>query len=198
MTKTTELHSPNLAPPGAGLPFIELWIVRLWFFRNAHRFDRAVCEKGFAAERARIIELAHSVGPQKGRKQILIKRLRGIEDSSRFWSVFMTIEHLCIVNRGIIGIIQTLAAGGQPGKAVSTAAVKPSPSADVAIIDQFEILCSDFEKQISTIKDLNTSLKWPHPWFGPLNAAEWHFMAGMHMRLHRHQIEKIIENLQDH
>ena len=28
-------------------------------------------------------------------------------------------------------------------------------------------------------------------WFGPLNAADWFFLAGFHLNLHRRQIERI-------
>ena len=185
----------KLQPPGAGLPFPESWIVRLWFFHNVRKFSRVECERGLAVECERILKLARSISSEKGRQQVLIKRLRGIEDSSRFWSVFMTVQHLCIVNRGVLGIIKTLATGGVPGAAVSTAAVKPDPSADESILGQFESLCAEFQKELAAIPDLKSAAKWAHPWFGPLNAAQWHFMAGMHMRLHRYQIERIIEGL---
>jgi hypothetical protein len=38
-------------------------------------------------------------------------------------------------------------------------------------------------------------LTWKHPWFGELDAQQWHFFAGFHMHLHRRQILAIRENL---
>ena len=35
--------------------------------------------------------------------------------------------------------------------------------------------------------------KFPHPYFGPLTAAEWLLMAGLHEDRHRRQIEKVLE-----
>lgn len=39
---------------------------------------------------------------------VLIDRVVGIEDSSRYWSVFMVLDHLRIVDEGMTQIIQAL------------------------------------------------------------------------------------------
>ncbi len=84
----------KLAPPGAGLPKPEWFIARLifgWFRRARSRGDLAAM---FEEERERILLLAGSCDPANGTRRTLIKRLPGLEDSSRDWSVFMTLEHL--------------------------------------------------------------------------------------------------------
>lgn len=43
-----------------------------------------------------------------GKERVLIKRITGIEDSSRFWSVYMVLDHLLIVDRLTIKIMESL------------------------------------------------------------------------------------------
>ena len=40
--------------------------------------------------------------------------------------------------------------------------------------------------------DLKTSIRLPHPWFGPLDAAGWPALAAGHMGIHREQIVRIL------
>ena len=62
----------------------------------------------FQSERTYILQLASECSDHDAARQVLIKRLRGMEDSSRDWSVFMTLNHLSIVNGGVIRTIQSL------------------------------------------------------------------------------------------
>ena len=118
-----------------------------------------------------------------------------MEDSSRYWSVFMTLEHVRIVNLAVANTIKTLGKGEIPERAASTAAVKPDPSADASALKGFQTSCKLVERAAAQIPDLKTSVKYEHPWFGPLDAAGWYFIAGFHMQLHREQIKKIIEGM---
>jgi len=51
------------------------------------------------------------LGRRGGAKRLLIPRLRGMEDSSRNWSVWMTLDHLRIIHGSFIGVIGTLVKG---------------------------------------------------------------------------------------
>jgi hypothetical protein len=163
-----------------------------WRLRRTSRPDT---EKLFLRERKAITSLAREVDPDIGRRQVLIKRLRGLEDSSRNWSIFMTVEHLRIVNQETTGLMSALLKGDQPIRAVSTAAVKPLPDVTVAVIDTFEKVCDEFESTVASVSDLHTRLRWPHPWFGPLDAAQWHFFTAFHMTLHLRQMQLILRSL---
>jgi hypothetical protein len=99
------------------------------------------------------------------------------------------------VNAQITGVIASLCAGKIPPGVASTAAVKPSQQVDATMIAAFEKACADFEKTVAAQVALKTTLTFPHPWFGPMNAAAWHFMTGFHMRLHRKQMELILVGL---
>ncbi len=163
--------------------------------RKARRTSRESAAAAFAGERDAILTIVGRTPADQLSVPVLIKRLQGLEDSSRDWSVLMTLDHLRIVNQEISGVIASLCAGQVPERVASTAAVKPSAAVDASVIPAFEATCRDFEMIVASMRDLKTPIKFPHPWFGPLDAASWHFMSSFHMRLHRKQIEHILAGL---
>ena len=189
---TDEITEPSLAAPGAGLPKLELFFARLMVTWKARRIARRDVDAFFALERATIQTFAQKCDPETGSRRVLIKRLRGMEDSSRYWSVYMTLDHLRIVNAGVAATIQQLASGEVPARAASTADVKPTPGAGESVIEEFAHTCDGFERTVAAVDNLRTTQRFAHPWFGPLDAAGWHFMAAFHMGLHRRQIEAIL------
>ena len=187
--------SEILAPPGAGLPKLELFFARLMVAWLQKTKSRAEMTAIFHEELEEILRLAGPLDSEVGARRILVKRLRGMEDSSRDWSVFMTLEHLRIVNEGMRGCILSLAKGKVPPRVASTAAVKPPPDADASALAAFQEGCTAFLEGVAAIPDLKTSSRYAHPWFGPMDAAGWHAVAASHMRLHRKQIEAILAGL---
>jgi DinB superfamily len=183
---------PKLDPPGAGLPAVELRIARLMFAWQFLTGNREKFTARFQRERDGIRALIRGVDAERGARRILIQRLPGMEDSSRHWSVWMTLEHLRIVNGGITRTIASLLQGVVPQRVASTAAVKPSPDATIAVVPDFEKSCDDLVAIAAEPADLNTTARYAHPWFGLLNAAGWHAIAGIHLGLHRAQIERIL------
>jgi hypothetical protein len=191
MSAADSARSVKLAPPGAGLPKPELFFARLifgWFRRSRSRAEVTAL---FDEERRKILQLAGSCDGADGTRRILIKRLPGLEDSSRDWSVFMTLEHLRIVNEAVREGIRSLAEGKVPEREASTAAVKP-PVVDATAIGAFREGCDRFQEVVAPISDLRTAARYRHPWFGPLDAGGWHAMAAFHLRLHRKQVEAIL------
>lgn len=72
-------------------------------------------------------------------RPVLIPRLPGLEDSSRNWSVAMTIEHLHIVGQGVSGVLRCISMGQKPPAVVGTAEVKPHGDVDPDIVlDAYE------------------------------------------------------------
>jgi DinB superfamily len=186
---------PQLAAPGAGLPKIELFIGRRLFARRLRHGTRESFTADFQAERATIAALLKSCAQESGARRVLIERVRGMEDSSRNWSVWMTLDHLRIVNGGITRTIGALARGVVPPGKASTAAVKPSPDVTGAVIADYESSCDAFLAQAAAVNDLKTAARFAHPWFGPLDAFGWVAMAGNHMGIHRVQMERILAGL---
>lgn len=195
MNKDTQLTLPKLAAPGAGLPTIERFVANLMIHWKASRTSRESATAKFATERDAILQVLAPLNPISLATPVLIKRLPGLEDSSRYWSLLMTVDHLRIVNRQIAGVIALLTSGKIPQQAASTASVKPSENVDSHVITAFEETCRDFESVVAAQASLKTTVKFAHPWFGPMDAAGWHFMAGFHMSLHRKQMELILAGL---
>jgi hypothetical protein len=149
-------------------------------------FDRELI-----AERQRVIDLVGLGDESSNRQRVLIPRLRGLEDSSRNWSVWMTVDHLRIVNDGVAGTMSELILGRTPPGAASTAAVKPSPEAGPSALEGFTRSCDRVLGVVAKAGSLRTNARFPHPWFGALDAYGWHAMVSMHMGIHRRQIEAI-------
>ena len=188
----TTAPAPQLAPPGAGLPRPELFVARLRFAWVRRRGTRAGFDAQFAQERDRVLALAAGCSPEQAARRVLIARLRGMEDSSRHWSVWMTLDHLRITNNAFAGVITLLGQGKVPPHTASTAAVKPSPDVDAGVVEAFTRSCDDFLRAAAAVPDLRTAARYTHPWFGPLDAAAWHALGPFHVGLHRRQIERIL------
>src|SRR5262245_52115078 len=86
----------QLQPPGAGLPAFELFVSRAGLRLLKLFVSREGASRWFRTEADRVLALARSLDPADATRRVLIPRLAGLEDSSRYWSVCMTLEHLCI------------------------------------------------------------------------------------------------------
>jgi len=98
MSSTSSATEPELDKPGAGLPLIELAVAKYIMFpmlRSLASKEKAI--DVFAEESEKIIALIAELKSDLLTERRLIPRLKGLEDSSRYWSVAMTIEHLVIV-----------------------------------------------------------------------------------------------------
>jgi hypothetical protein len=180
---------PKLAPPGAGLPTPELYIARLLFAWQRWTGNRDSFNARFQQEHEIIRKLVRSCDGESGGRRVLIKRLPGLEDSSRYWSVWMTLDHLRIMHGGMARTIKALTNGVKPPGMASTARVKPSPQATADVVAEYEKSCDDLLATVAAAGNLKTTVRYMHPWFGPLDAAGWHALVGTHMGIHRRQIE---------
>ncbi len=163
-----------------------MFAIRRWH-GSRERFSAA-----FARERESIASLYRPRDERVLRTRVLIPRLRGLEDSSRFWSVLMTLDHLRIVNTQITGVIGALVRGVVPAEKASTAAVKPTPDVGPEVVGGYEHSCGHLLEFCASCATLDSRERYAHPWFGPLNALGWHAMAATHMSIHRAQINRIL------
>ena len=192
-----EADEPKLAPPGAGLPKPELSIARALFKLERMRGNREKFNAHFQHERTAIRALVQRCDAERGSRRVLVERVPGLEDSSRYWSIWMTLEHLRIMHIGIGRTIDGLAKGIVPAKKASTAIVKPRPNVTAAVVAEYEKSCDDLLATVAAIPNLKTKARFEHPWFGPLDASGWHAMAGTHLGIHRKQVERILAGLMD-
>ena len=186
---------PRLEPPGAGLRWWE-GIVARWGFRRLVRtmsYERAL--ELFEREAGKIEMLAAPLSDAQLGQQILIPRMMGIEDSSRFWSAAMVAQHLTIVDSAVQQLRILLAAGSTPPERVSIAAVKPAPTADRSDLSKLMEVVRTYSDFARTHPVPRGGLCHEHPWFGPLDQFGWHILLGVHHRIHRKQLEQIIARL---
>ena len=189
MTSTARIQ---LDPPGAGIPALEITLAKLLFAFCRARKTPEWATNHFRAEATTMVNLARTMKPEAANKPVLIPRVVGIEDSSRNWSVLMTLDHLVIVNTAIMEIIEHLAAERLFIRHVSTAAVKPFPEQTLETINRFARTTQMYVERVSRFKTLASHARHRHPWFGSMDALGWHWLAALHHTVHRRQIQKII------
>jgi uncharacterized damage-inducible protein DinB len=188
----------RLQRPGAGLPFLEWAIARFWYFP---RYSRAAgWEQNLARmlkESAKALAWVEGLDAEKLSRQVLIERIPGIEDSSRFWSAAMTLDHLMIVGRLMVMAIEQLSAGKVPGVEADVAKVKPpAVQHGPEILAAFREFLQDAEKRIrASAPGMDTRLAFPHPWFGPMTPGQWLWLMANHHGIHRRQIQAILKGM---
>ncbi len=198
VTKTTTIV-PSLEKPGAGLPWWELLVARYLIFpRTCRRLTWRTAAELFQVEGAAVLKLWDSLPSEFLTQRVLIRRIVGIEDSSRYWSVAMTVEHLNIVGFGIRELIAGLRRGDEKLPVARIQDVKPMGiMAPDEIRATFRRLLDEAatSARIESPIAPGTGAKAAHPWFGMIDAFQWHCLLGMHQQIHRRQIERICESL---
>jgi hypothetical protein len=128
-------------------------------------------------------------------KRILVPPQRGLEDSSRYWSLAMVFDHLKIVGQGMQGLIVALSQGNVPDRKVDTARVKPEQN-DIAAIDAYRLFAEAAIQVIeAAVSNRQSVATLPHPWFGPFTAHQWHWLLAQHVEIHLKQAPAIKRGL---
>jgi hypothetical protein len=182
--------TPTLQPPGAGLPWWELLAAKHIVFPAAVRkLTWGSANELFQTEGRKILALWDTTPPDRLTERVLIRRLSGMEDSSRHWSVAMTVEHLNIVGQGMNRIVDSLLRGEVPAGKPNTADVKPKGEQTAADVyaEFVQLLAEPARPEPSSIP----TVRHTHPWFGPIDAYQWHCLRGIHQGIHRKQIKAI-------
>lgn len=128
-------------------------------------------------------------------KAVLIPRIRGIEDSSRNWSLGMTVHHLVITTNGMVEIVEALLAGKNFARAVRIEDVKPSAQYPTDVLGSLLSAVDRLCVLIRSDKNFKTNGTHRHPWFGEFNGKQWLYLAAFHLRIHRKQMQEIIRRL---
>ncbi|MBS1953337.1 MAG: DinB family protein [Cyanobacteria bacterium SZAS-4] len=189
--------TPKLDKPGAGLPFYE-WAVANYILvpirLKTTSLTKALSE--FESETKEIEAAVRELSTTQLSEQRLIPRLTGLEDSSRFWSVAMALEHLVIVNSRAVQLVKALSRGISPPGKGSTADVKPGEVDASTIVSKFLANSKNYVDVVNKLNlDAHPHVTFEHPWFGKMNAKQWVLFAAPHMGIHRRQINQIIRRL---
>lgn len=188
---------PFLAPPGAGIPLLQRlalrYLVKPLQLRSM-TFDEA--ERLWLAANKKLTKELADIPRFDLTTRVLVPPQRGLEDSSRFWSVAMTARHLTIVGAGIEQLIVALSEGRTDLPVADTASVKPElernrPDA----LDEYLAFSADFHTRVrSAVADRNAPATHDHPWFGALNLRQWYWLMSAHTAIHRRQIREICKH----
>ncbi|NEV63764.1 DinB family protein [Thiorhodococcus minor] len=149
----------------------------------------------FRREAERALELTRRLPQEAAARPVRIRRFPGIEAESRHWSVYMTLDHLVMVNSAITALIHAICSGHTQGVEIRLDDVRPHADAGADRIVALEALVDRYAHQIDCLGILQSRARHPHPWLGPLTARQWHALAALHNRVHRVQIEKIVRRL---
>jgi hypothetical protein len=181
----------SLQPPGSGLPPLERFFLHVGLqVGSAVLPDRRALDL-FRREADTILEIVDDADYDFASQQVLVPRFQGMEDSSRRWSLFMVLDHLCRVDREILRTIDVLRDGITPRGEIEIAWYKPDADCGAETMDEFRHLIGEFCRTISSQFPLRGTPRFAHPWFGPQDAHGWLCLAAFHHRIHRKQARKI-------
>lgn len=174
--------------PATGISALERLIGGLLI----RRFTRATPPHSVPAKlRVQQQELASLVGRAGpgAQTRIQIRRLRGLEQSSTNYSLAMIADHLARVNRDLAITITALARNQPSPIDVVIAHYKPDPAAVAAdVLNGLDRSIRDLEAALADERAiLASTLRHPHPWFGPLPAPTWAAFGPFHQELHLRQ-----------
>ncbi len=184
-----------LKRPGAGLPWFEILPARLFFAGYRRFMPLSAVNARFKHEGETILRLAQTVDSETGCRPVLVRRVFGIEDSSRQWSVYMLLHHLVIVDQGMMAVIESLCAGRPFEQQIKIEQVKPDPATGPEIVDSYRQTQADYQATLTRLSPLKSAQTHDHPWFGPMNARAWHGLAAIHHTIHRRQLQAILSQL---
>lgn len=198
--RTDEEIEASLGRPGAGLGWLATLYLRYYLGpRVAARADWAQDIARFNDTSAEIIGITEKMDNGALQKRVLVPRLRGIEDSSRYWSAAMTMEHLMIVGMGMRDIIIRLSKNQVPPGRVDTARVKPQGRIPAqTVLENYKSFSSSLMAQIDDAvpaESRDPTVRMLHPWFGPFSLRQWHWMLAEHNAIHLRQMQEIAARL---
>ena len=192
----TSPREPELAPPGAGIPLVEAFFFRVvGFGLISPLVSWDLAQRSFQREGRHILELLENTSTKVLTRRVLIPRITGIEDSSRYWSPAMTVAHLIIVGDAVADLIVRLSRGETIDTPVRIEDVKPDEHSPPGILEDYRALLPRFDARTTQeVRDRRSRATHAHPWVGPLTAHQWLNLAAVHQRVHRKQIQAILKH----
>jgi uncharacterized damage-inducible protein DinB len=153
-----------------------------------------VSSRRFKKTTDRIENMIEDLSPEDLERRVLIAPMTGLEDSSRYWSIKMVLEHLVIVGRKTAFVLKELDAGRYPEGSADTAKVKPTgdSSLEETLARFRKFTRVEYPALLDSLRNRDRShLKYRHPWFGSMNMRGWYWLLSTHQRIHMKQIEAI-------
>ncbi len=192
----------TLGKPGDGIPLPARWVLK-HFVKPfvVRKTDWERCSLHFEKNHQRIKQEILATPVPLWTQRVLVDPIRGLEDSSRYWSIAMTARHLVRVGEGVEAILTGLAQGIESLPKADTAAVKPESQYNHAesVTRYFEFgdsLVPRIQKKLEAPSmNLQSQRTHPHPWFGEMKVKDWYWLLGTHGQIHLTQIRAIRKGL---
>ena len=196
-TKDSQELVKDLGKAGGGLSSGRAFFLKYLGFpllNSIISWDRAL--DIFEKEGEKVLSLARFMEKDKLFERVLVPKLFGLEDNSRYYSVAMVLEHLVVVGTALQNRIPSLSQGKSLDKEIKIEDYKPYMEIDNTIINPYEIFLHSFRKEVEEkVDNIFLENRHEHPWFGELKAKDWSVMGAIHQIVHRRQIEAIIRGL---
>lgn len=190
---------PRLDAPGAGLPLVQSFVARYYlgpFVAGRSDWDENLAR--FEAINGKILKTIEGLSDAQLAQRALVPPQPGLEDSSRHWSIAMTLEHLAHVGMNVRELIAALSKGVVPPVEVDIAKVKPlgkmAATEAVAAFREFAATTRSFLQ--AQVGDRRSASALRHPWFGPFRAQQWQWLLAAHAGVHYKQIKEIKKQLE--
>ncbi len=191
------METPKLDKPGAGLPFFDALVVRYWVAPfQSRKADKDKNLRLFSMLGKRVLKEYDEVPAGKRDTKVLVPRMKGIEDSSRFWSANEVLEHIMIVGAPMRELIAALAAGKTSDYVVDVANFKPKGKyAGGDARPDFAAFVSETETRLRALDIVDAGPTHRHPWMGQFNALQWTWLLAGHSGIHLGQLVAIKKGL---
>jgi hypothetical protein len=200
MPRTDAEIQAALDKPGAGLPFQQWAYLRFYIaLFVAARSDWDENWRIFEDVNARIFAKIDGLSDAQLEKRVLVPPIAGIEDSSRYWSVAMTLEHLIIVGGDVKKLIIALSQGIIPPGKADVADYKPRGGERGAPqLAEYRDFVASVKPEIEPLRmaALASKARYTHPWAGRFTALQWQWLLGGHTHIHYRQIKEILKGLE--
>ena len=186
----------NLESAGKGLPVIEaLFLKHIGFPLLKTFMSWNMGMKLFEHEGERILNGVKELDDSTLFKKVLIPKIFGIEDNSRYYSPAMVLWHLIYVGTAIQDGIISLSKNERLDFAVKIENFKPFVEINLNIVNKYELFLKEYRRTIeANVKDKYIRNYHVHPWFGPLNPHQWLILSAIHQVVHGRQLCKILES----
>lgn len=179
----------NLQAPGSGLPKFENLFIKTTLVPFSRFFLGWKSAKVWLDYELKSIEnMLKDLSEEDLNERVLINHILGIEDDTRDWSIALVIEHLIIVNTGIISVIKTLSEEKSFDDPIRIEAVKPGNK--TVSFNELKQIMQEFEAFVPQNK--NSKMTKAHPWFIQFNNQEWNTFLAIHTWVHKRQIKEIL------
>ena len=183
----------GLQPPGTGLPKLEKAFIKYILVPFAkYGLGWQSSRIWLNYEMRAITKMLSPLTKKAYHQRTLIDHHLGIEDDTRDWSIAMVIEHLVIVNTGIIEVIKTLGQEETVDMEIRIEDVKPHHGEHT--LTELRSLLDTYHQDYTPPKH-NSQMTKAHPWFVEFNDQEWNTFLAIHTWVHRRQIEAILKGL---